>query len=322
MTPNRHRRSGLWPSLRTIGAATLLASSIACSGRSAPLPAEPAPEPPTPTPGWVTTTVNAPGVVYRIFQSEAARTAVSYHIYQPPQYDAEPTRRFPVLYWLHGTGGGLGGIAPVAAHFDAAIRSGRIPPMLVVFANGMTSSMWADSKDGRTPMETVVARDLVAEVDARFRTVATREGRILEGFSMGGYGVARIGLRYPERFGAISMLAAGPLDLDFDGPRARANPAERARIFREVYSDDLAYYRAQSPLTVAESFAQRAGARVRLRIVVGDADNTAPASAAFSTLLRGLGVAHEYILLPNVDHDTMALFAALGERNWSFYRGP
>ena len=317
MTRKRHRRSGLWPLLRTIGAVTLLATSIACSGHSAPLPAAPAPEPPAQTPGWVT----APGVVYRVFQSDAARTEVSYHAYLPPQYTAEPALRFPVLYWLHGTGGGLGGIAPVAAHFDAAIRSGRIPPMLVVFANGMTSSMWADAKDGRTPMETVVARDLVNEVDARFRTVSAREGRMLEGFSMGGHGAARLGLRSPDRFGAVSMLAAGPLDLDFDGPRALANPAERARILRDVYGDDLAYYRAQSPLTVAEAFAQRVGPRVRLRIIVGDADNTAPGSAAFSTLLRTLGVAHEHIVLPGVGHDTMALFAALGDRAWDFYRG-
>lgn len=299
----------------------LLAAAFGCGAGGSSLPAEPAPSPPDQPASWVTPAVSAPGVVYRTFQSAAARTAVSYHAYLPPQYDAEPARRFPVLYWLHGTGGGLGGIAPLAAHFDAAIRAGSIPPMLVVFANGMTSSMWADSKDGRTPMETVVARDLVAEVDARFRTVATREGRSLEGFSMGGHGVARIGLRYPERFGAISMLAAGPLDLDFDGPRARANPGERARILRDVHGDDLAYYRAQSPLTVAEAFAARAGPRPRLRIVVGDADNTAPGSAVFSALLGTLGVAHEHIVLPGVGHDTMALFTALGERGWDFYRG-
>lgn len=300
--------------------AILLAATIGCGAGGGSLPAEPAPPSESQAASWVTPAVSAPGVVYRTFASAAARTTVSYHVYLPPTYDVESARRFPVLYWLHGTGGGLGGIAPLAAHFDAAIRAGRIPPLLIVFANGMTSSMWADAKDGRTPMETVVARDLVAEVDARFRTVATREGRLLEGFSMGGHGVARIGLRYPERFGAISMLAAGPLDLDFDGPRARANPAERARILRDVYGDDLTYYRAQSPLTVAEQFASRSGPRPRVRIVVGDADNTAPGSAEFSALLGTLGISHEHVVLPRVGHDTMALFAALGERGWGFYR--
>lgn len=310
-------------SLRTLRATLLLAlvHLPACAGnpttRTADDPSGPIA--PQPAAAWVTPSVTAPGVVYRVFPSAAAGTAVSYHAYLPPSYDAEPTRRFPVLYWLHGTGGGLGGIAPLSAQFDAAIRAGRVPPMLIVFANGMTSSMWADAKDGRTPMETVVARDLVAEVDARFRTVATREGRILEGFSMGGHGVARIGFRYPDRFGAISMLAAGPLDVDFDGPRARANPEERARILRDVYGGDLTYYRAQSPLTVAATFAASPGPRPRLRIVVGTADNTLPGSADFSALLTSLGMAHEYITLPGVGHDTMAVFAALGTPGWAFY---
>ncbi|WP_434479637.1 alpha/beta hydrolase [Gemmatimonas sp.] len=173
-------------------------------------------------------------------------------MYTPPQYDSEPARRFPVLYWLHGSGGGLGGIAILTAYFDDAIRAGRTPPMLVVFPNGMASSMWADSKDGRVPMESMVVRDLVPHVDATFRTVATRDGRLLEGFSMGGLGASRWGLRYPEVFGAMSMFAAGPLDLDFNGPRATGNLAERAQILRDVYSDDMTYYVAQNPFTVAE----------------------------------------------------------------------
>lgn len=301
-----------------LGVAAVVA--LGCDAGALSGPVTQVPDPSSENTSWVTPAVSAPGVEHRVFSSQTARTAVSYHLYRPPQYDAEPTRRFPVVYWLHGSGGGLGGIAPLAAHFDAAIRAGRIPPLLVVFANGMTSSMWANSKDGRIPMETVVAQDLVNELDTRFRTVATRDGRILEGFSMGGHGAARIGLRYPERFGAVSMLGAGPLDLDFAGPRALANPAERARIMRDVYGDDLAYYREHSPLTVAEAFARGPGARPRLRIVVGDADNTAPGSTAFSALLGALGVAHEYRLLPGVGHDTMALFAALGERVWAFYR--
>lgn len=271
---------------------------------------------------WVTEAVAAPGVVYRRFESVAARTAVSYHVYLPPQYHLEPTRRFPVLYWLHGTGGGLVGIAPVSAHFDAAIRAGHIPPMLVVFANGMTSSMWVDSQDGRIPMETVVARDLVDEVDTRFRTIASRDGRLLEGFSMGGYGVARIGLRFPERFGAISALAGGPIDLDFDGPRARANPAERNRILAEVYGNDLEYYRRLSPLTIAAELATSAAPRPRIRIVVGDADNTRSASLALHHRLDSLDIPHEYVELPGVGHDTMRIFAALGGLAWPFYARP
>lgn len=301
----------------------LLAMLAGCGGGSAAAPVAPAP-PSAPVVVWTTPPVSAPRVQYRTFPSTIARATVSYHVYTPPQYDSEAARRFPVLYWLHGSGGGLGGIGVLSAYFDNAIRAGRIPPMLVVFPNGMASSMWADSKDGRVPMESMVVRDLVPHVDATFRTVAARDGRLLEGFSMGGLGASRWGLRYPDVFGAMSMFAAGPLDLDFNGPRATGNPAERAQILRDVYSDDMTYYVAQNPFTVAEQYAAAIRGTPRalthFRQVVGSLDFTLPANEEFRVHVTRLAIVQEYTLVPNVGHDTMALLEALGERNFAFYR--
>ena len=86
---------------------------------------------------WVTTAVQAPRVTFHTFDSAAAGQKVSYHIYTPAVCDREPQRRFPVIYWLHGSGGGIAGIPRVAAHFDAAIEAGRTPPCHVVFVNGL-----------------------------------------------------------------------------------------------------------------------------------------------------------------------------------------
>jgi predicted peptidase len=93
------------------------------------------------SPEWVTASVIAPRVQQQTFISAAAKTRVSYHIYTPEAYDAGSDRRFPVVYWLHGSGGGLRGVAPLAAHFAAAIRAGKIPPLIVVFPNGLVESM-------------------------------------------------------------------------------------------------------------------------------------------------------------------------------------
>lgn len=302
----------------------LLAAQLNCAGGADSAIPDVPPTSPQPPLVWTTAAVSAPRVQYRTFASAIARATVSYHIYTPAQYDSEPTRRFPVLYWLHGSGGGLGGIAVLAAYFDEAIRAGRIPPMLIVFPHGMASSMWADSKDGRVPMESMVVRNLVPQVDAAFRTLATRDGRLLEGFSMGGLGAARLGLRYPDLFGSMSMLAAGPLDLDFNGPRAVGNPVERAQILREVYSDDMAYYVAQNPFTVAEQYAATVRgtprALTRFRQVIGALDFTRPANEDFRAHLDRLSVGGTFVLLPGVGHDTMAMLTALGEQNWAFYR--
>ena len=271
-------------------------------------------------PEWVTPAVQAPRLQYHTFASAAAKTNISYHLYTPEAYDTNPERRFPVLYWLHGTGGGLSGIKPMSAFFDRAIREGKSPPMLIVFANGLVSSMWCNSKNGAVPMETIVITELIPHIDATFRTLAKRESRLIEGFSMGGYGAARLGLKYPTLFGSISILAGGPLDLNFNGPRATGNPAERECILKDTWGGDMTYYRAQSPLTVAEKYASSVHVKVVIRQAVGDRDFTLELNRAFSEHLTKLQIPHTFTALPGVAHDTLALLNALGDANWTFYR--
>jgi acetyl esterase/lipase len=287
------------------------------NSRSEQLPAQ---SPKSNPSAWITPAVEAPQVEFHTFQSKAAATGVSFHLFKPEAYETARDRRFPVLYWLHGTGGGLAGVAPLSAFFDCAMRDGKIPPMLIAFPNGLPASMWCDAKDGSVPVETIIVKELVPHIDANFRTIAAREGRILEGFSMGGYGAARLGFKYPELFAAVSIFAGGPLDLEFQGPRATGNPAERERILQATFGGDLNYFRAQSPFTIAERNAAAIQGRVRVRQVVGSRDNTAELNRFYSTHLRKLGVDHEFVEVPGVGHDTMALLQALDDRLWEFYR--
>ena len=271
-------------------------------------------------PQWITPAVTAPQVAFHTFESRAAKTRVSFHLYLPEAYHLERDRRFPVLYWLHGTGGGLAGIAPLSAFFDRAIREGRIPPMIVAFPNGLATSMWGDSKDGSVPMETILVRELLPHIDSSFRTIATAEGRVIEGFSMGGYGAARLGFRHPDLFGAVSILAGGPLDLEFAGPRARGNPIERERVLRDTFSGDLDYFKAQSPITVVERSADKVRSKLLIRIVAGARDNTMPLNRDYSKHLDKLGIPHAFDIVPGAGHDTRALLDGLSDGNWTFYR--
>ncbi len=250
-------------------------------------------KPVQPTLNWTTPQIQAAHVQYLTFESAAAKTKVSYHVYTPEAYDQEKDRRFPVLYWLHGTGGGLQGIQPLSQFFDEAIRMEKIPPMLGVFPNGLATSMWCDSKDGLVPMETVVVKELVPHVDKSFRTLADRTGRIIEGFSMGGYGAGRLGLLYPDIFGTVSIFAGGPLDLEFQGPRAKSNPAERERILKGTFGDDLDYFKKQSPLTVAEKHADSVRGKSKVRVVVGERDFSVDLNRTYSEHLKKLKIDHE-----------------------------
>ena len=273
-----------------------------------------------PSLNWTTPAIKAERVQYKTFDSATVKSKVSYHVYAPEVYEKEKDRRFPVLYWLHGSGGGLAGIKPLSEFFDEAIRNEKIPPMLVVFPNGLANSMWCNSKDQTVPMETVLIKELIPHIDKTFRTVANRDGRILEGFSMGGYGAGRLGFIHSDLFGTVSILAGGPMDLDFQGPRAKGNPAERERILKDTFGNDLDEFKAQSPLTVAEKNAAAVSGKSLVRVAFGERDFTANLNRAYSEHLKKLKVDHEVTVVPGVAHETMPLLKGLGEANWDFYR--
>jgi poly(3-hydroxybutyrate) depolymerase len=244
---------------------------------------------------------------------------VSYHLYTPAVYAEETERRFPVVYWLHGSGGGLAGIARVATHFDAAIEAGKTPPCLVVFVNGLVEGMYVDWKDGSAPLETIIVKELVPHIDAKYRTTASREGRLLDGYSMGGYGAARLGFKHPNLFRAVSIMGGGPLQAELvQTPRAGRQRA--AEVLQKVYGGDQEYFKSVSPRRLAE---QNAEALIRgslIRQVCGDQDETFANNRNFHEHLEQLKIPHTWTVLPGIDHNPLKTLEALGDSNWVFYR--
>ena len=268
---------------------------------------------------WVTPEIAAPGVSFHTFESAAAKAAVSYHLYTPAAYDRDPQRRFPVVYWLHGSRGGLPGIPKVAARFAAAIEAGTVPPCLVVFVNGLANGMYVDWKDGSAPLETIIVNELVLHIDVSFRTIATREGRLLDGYSMGGYGAARLGFTYPDVFRGVSIMGGGPLQADLlDAPRAGKRRAEE--VLERVYGGDPEYFRSVSPRVLAERHAAAIARGSLVRVVCGDLDETFANNRDFHEHLERLGIPHAWTVLPGVGHDQRGTLEALGDANWEFYR--
>jgi S-formylglutathione hydrolase FrmB len=273
-----------------------------------------------PGPAWVTREIKVPGVSFHTFHSAAANARVSYHLFTPPASEREPDRRFPVVYWLHGSGGGLPGIPRVAAGFAAAIEGGKVPPCHVVFVNGLPNGMYVDWKDGSAPLETIIVKELVPHIDATCRTIATREGRLLDGYSMGGYGAARLGFKYHDKFRAVSIMGGGPLQAELldDAPRAGRRRAKE--VLEQVYGGDQEYFRTVSPRVLAARHADAITRDSLIRIVCGDQDQTFANNRAFHAYLERLGIHHTWTVLPGVAHDPLGTLMALGDANWAFYR--
>jgi S-formylglutathione hydrolase len=136
-------------------------------------------------------------------------------IYLPPGYNQNRQRRYPVLYLLHGYTDSDDRWFGLVQHFvnvpvavDKATAAGA-REMIVVMPNAYTAfqgSMYSNSAT-TGDWEAFVARDLVAYVDAHYRTIPERASRGLAGHSMGGYGTIRIGMKYPEVFSSLYLLS-------------------------------------------------------------------------------------------------------------------
>ena len=133
-------------------------------------------------------------------------------VYLPPNYETG-SKRFPVIYYLHGFMGTDSISANMKMILDRGISQQKIRPFILVIAsqytlyegsfytNSALTGNWAD----------FTARELVEYVDKNFKTIATRESRGIGGHSMGGYGAIKMGMLFPEVFSTVYALSPGLL---------------------------------------------------------------------------------------------------------------
>ncbi len=140
------------------------------------------------------------------FDSPAVGRTMKYNILLPQDYDSS-TKRYPVLYLLHGltqnyTVWGLQNGTPFYA--------GLYNDLIVVMPDGGNSWYvnWTVNEAGqKNNWEDHIIRDVVGHVDWNYRTIARREGRAIAGLSMGGYGALTLGLRSPDLFISIGTTS-------------------------------------------------------------------------------------------------------------------
>jgi len=132
-------------------------------------------------------------------------------VFLPPSYAAEKTRRYPVVYALHGYSIGAAQWSAeihVPQTIEGAFGQGA-NEMIVVLPDSKTlhdGSMYSSSVT-TGDFEQFIAHDVVAYIDAHYRTIANRRSRGLAGHSMGGYGASRIGMKHADVFGSLYIMS-------------------------------------------------------------------------------------------------------------------
>ena len=132
-------------------------------------------------------------------------------VFLPPSYAKEKSRRYPVVYALHGYSIGAEQWSHeihVPQTIEGAFAQGA-QEMIVVLPDSKTvhnGSMYSSSVT-TGDFEQFIARDLVAYIDAHYRTIPNRRSRGLVGHSMGGYGATRIGMKHSDVFGSLYIMS-------------------------------------------------------------------------------------------------------------------
>lgn len=132
-------------------------------------------------------------------------------VFLPPSYQKDKHRRYPVVYALHGYSIGAEQWTHeihVPQTIEGAFANGA-KEMIVVLPDSKTvhgGSMYSSSVT-TGDFEQFIAHDVVAYIDAHYRTIPDRRSRGLVGHSMGGYGAARIGMKHPDVFGSLYIMS-------------------------------------------------------------------------------------------------------------------
>jgi enterochelin esterase-like enzyme len=248
------------------------------------------------------------GVEDRTYKSKLNDREVAIKVYTPPGYKKDGNDRYPVVYNLHGAGGG----SPERQWDRAgktiadAVEAGTIDPVIYVFVNGLGDTFFVDYADGSLKVESMIVKELIPWVDANYRTVASKEGRAVDGFSMGGYGALMLALRHPDLFESVVSYGAALIEPRGEGDKGKA------RWGAKEHADQFDVW------VLARKNADAVRKGVRVRMVCGDKDGLYPNNVKFKDLLGELKVPVDWVPVPGVAHDTKGLYVKVGVESLKF----
>jgi S-formylglutathione hydrolase FrmB len=247
---------------------------------------------------------------YKTFHSAALGSDINYAVSLPPSYDQQPSRRYPVVIFLHGLFNNERDWERRGAEekLESLRAAGKVGEYIVAIPYG-ANSFFLNGKDG-TRYEDAVFKDFLSLVDQTYRTTGKRSGRVIEGLSMGGYGALVIAFKHPELFAGVAAHSAAIFG---DLPKPPTSPDDmrgryRYEIATKIFGSppDVAFFQENNPLYLAKTNAANLK-DLRIYFDVGEQDRYGfdAGNKQLDTTLTAAGVKHEFHSVP-------------GEHGWPF----
>ena len=244
------------------------------------------------------------GIEYSSLTSAALGHELKYAVMLPPSYKTDTKRRYPVLYFLHGMFGNEGEFERrgVAAKIASLRDQGLVGEFIIVAVDGGRSSFYLNSKSG-VRYEDAIVQDLIPHIEKTYRATGKREGRAIQGISMGGWGALMLAFKHPEMFSSVTAHCAA-LFAELPQPSGTDRRSQfMTQLIGNTFGNppDEAYFRSVNPIYIAETNVtaiKKSG--LQIYFDVGDQDHygfTEP-NKQFDERLTKLGIPHEFHIFP------------------------
>lgn len=253
---------------------------------------------------------------------------VGLNVYTPPGYETPGnTQRYPVIYVLHGLQGDefnyfswynniYTEVSLLSLIEGTVPHTLAIPQAIVVFVNGGAQSYYnnfTDQHHGPTSpfpilSESIIINEVIPFVDNNFRTIATRNGRSIEGFSMGGRGALKLAFKYPHLFcSVVGYAGAAYEEIALPPNSPYLGPLPDAEKMSTIVNTNTTLILQNS---------------LKIMLLVGENDTPqVNQNVILNDQLTSLGIPHQAELsLPNIGHDWGDLHAIRAEVALNFHQ--
>jgi enterochelin esterase-like enzyme len=224
---------------------------------------------------------------------------VKYTVYFPADYETS-SRKYPVIYLLHGYSGGeedwmqSGEVNRVA---DKLIVAGELPDCIIIMPDG-ENSWYVNAVEGESNYEDFFFKELIPFVDKTYQTRAERGYRGIVGLSMGGYGATLYAMRHPDIFAASAGLSSAFFT---DNEIENASDGLWSSFFATIYGTKLVgkartegAWQKNSVFNMIDKNTTEDLNKTRWYFDCGDDDFLFKGNAAMHVALREKNVKHEF----------------------------
>jgi S-formylglutathione hydrolase FrmB len=244
--------------------------------------------------------------------SKILERAVPYCVLLPPSYDAEKTRRYPILYLLHGLGDNeeflvhSGGMNLVEDLWEQH----QLGEMLIVTPAGGVS-FYINSQDGKRRYEDFFLQEFMPGVEKRYRAQPGRGSRGIAGISMGGYGALHIAFQHPQLFAAVGAHSAALMEKLPNITAENSRQMSQLRVLGPAFGSpfDSAFWNQNDPVRIAHA-ANLSGLKIYFDCGSEDDYRFDSGAETLDKMLTSRHIAHEFHLYPG-GHDWIYFAAHL-----------